>query len=70
MIYNMYLFDRNGECLYYGEWNRPNTRNQTEEEVTVVRLNILLTYLFITTTTLLVTLLYEVTNLVTSYLVS
>ena len=24
MIYNFYVYQRNGKCLYYREWNRPN----------------------------------------------
>jgi hypothetical protein len=24
MIYNFYAYQRNGKCLYYREWNRPN----------------------------------------------
>ena len=23
MIFNFYIYDRRGKCLYYKEWNRP-----------------------------------------------
>lgn len=26
MIYNFYIFNRKGKCLYYQEWSRPQVR--------------------------------------------
>ncbi|XP_067948655.1 trafficking protein particle complex subunit 1-like [Watersipora subatra] len=32
MIYNIYIFDRLGTCLYYTEWSRPNQSTLPKEE--------------------------------------
>lgn len=34
MLYNFYIYNRKGKCLYYREWNRPlNTlSDDTDEE--------------------------------------
>jgi hypothetical protein len=33
MLYNLYIYDRKGKCLYYKEWNRPvNTLADTPDE--------------------------------------
>ena len=32
-IHNLYMFDRNGMLMYYGEWNRKRQSGMTIEEV-------------------------------------
>jgi len=32
-IFNLYIFDRNGTCLYYREWNRTRQSGLAKEEV-------------------------------------
>ena len=32
-IYNIYIFDRNGTCLYYESCNRKKESNMSKEEV-------------------------------------
>lgn len=32
-IYNMYIFDKFGTLMYYGEWNRVKQSGITREEV-------------------------------------
>uniref|UniRef100_A0A4W5NBK2 Trafficking protein particle complex subunit n=1 Tax=Hucho hucho TaxID=62062 RepID=A0A4W5NBK2_9TELE len=32
-VHNLYIFDRNGSCLHYGEWNRKKQAGISKEEV-------------------------------------
>lgn len=32
-VHNLYLFDRNGACLHYSEWNRKKQAGISKEEV-------------------------------------
>jgi len=32
MIYNFYVFNRHGDCLYYQEWHREKPAKNLEEE--------------------------------------
>ena len=34
-IYDFYLFDRNGNCLYYAEWNRRKQPGISKDEVSI-----------------------------------
>uniref|UniRef100_A0A8K9XED8 Trafficking protein particle complex subunit n=1 Tax=Oncorhynchus mykiss TaxID=8022 RepID=A0A8K9XED8_ONCMY len=31
-VHNLYIFDRNGSCLHYGEWNRKKQAGISKEE--------------------------------------
>jgi hypothetical protein len=39
VVYNLYIFNRNGQCLFYREWLRRQQTKMTQEEV---RKNLLL----------------------------
>lgn len=32
MIYNLYIFNKDGKCIFYKEWHRENTPDDLEEE--------------------------------------
>lgn len=37
-VHNLYVFDRNGSCLYYNEWNRKKQAGISKEEVKQTRI--------------------------------
>lgn len=50
-IYNMYIFDRNGTCLFYQEWQRNKSSGMPQEEVEFLLLHVI--YLFSSLTCIL-----------------
>ena len=36
-VYNLYIFDRDGVCLYYAEWNRTKQSGLSQDEVSLIR---------------------------------
>lgn len=33
-VHNLYIFDRNGSCFFYNEWNRKKQAGISKDEVT------------------------------------
>jgi hypothetical protein len=38
VVYNLYIFNRAGQCLFYREWLRRKQTKMTQEEVSYVYL--------------------------------
>ena len=36
MIYNLYIFNPVGQCLYYGEWERTKETDMSQDEVSFI----------------------------------
>jgi hypothetical protein len=44
-IYNLYIYNRKGECIYYREWNRAKQSGLVQEQVIISDKNYLKNYL-------------------------